>query len=137
MKITGVIRSATEITGCEGVLEFSGVDLVYSREMNKLAGERIELTLSDSGNYKYYGINYKWKAEWLKDIQEEIDWSQIKQDAQMVVWSNKPPKERYYRHFAEYKDGKIYCWSGGCTSWSVELPSGLDMEVWDNAIIRE
>ena len=137
MKITGVVRSAAEITGCNYVRAFSGDGINYTCAMNELAGKRISLEAPSLHSYNYYGERDTWKAEWLKDIQEEIDWSQVKKDAEMVVWSNSRPTVKFHKHFAEYKDGKIYCWSGGCTSWSVVTTLYLTMEVWDNVELQK
>ena len=54
----------------------------------------------------------------LKPYEEhEIDWCKVSVDTPILVrdyedeaWSKK--------YFAKYKNGIVYTWAGGCTSWS-------------------
>lgn len=45
-----------------------------------------------------------------------IDWSNIPVDTPIIV--NELPSVELRRYFKEYKDGKVYYFSGGRTSWS-------------------
>lgn len=63
--------------------------------------------------------------EWLESylyikIDEHIDvvdWENVPVDTKIIV-SHLPNSADYYRYFAEYKDGKVYAWDCGATSWS-------------------
>lgn len=46
-----------------------------------------------------------------------IDWENVPVDTKIIV-SHLPNSADYYRYFAEYKDGKVYAWDCGATSWS-------------------
>ena len=59
------------------------------------------------------------------EFAEVIDWSKIPVDTKVLVSSS--GKDWHRRHFAEYKDGKVYCFNNGITSFTAqgsEFPSG-------------
>lgn len=85
----------------------------------------IELVeIPNTGLYKAMGANTlvfdkKGIENILKPYEEEpeIDWSKVSVDTPILVrdyedeaWSKK--------YFAKYKNGTVYAWAGGCTSWS-------------------
>jgi len=47
---------------------------------------------------------------------EEIDWSKIPKDTKVLVSRDNENWNR--RYFSHYKNGKIYCYRNGSTSWS-------------------
>ena len=55
----------------------------------------------------------KWK--YAKLAEPEIDWSKVKIDTAIYVKASKYGNW-FKRHFAEYKNGKIYTWGNGLTS---------------------
>ena len=62
----------------------------------------------------------KWKyaklAENEKERKElEVDWSKVNVDTPILVGEG--DGEWVKRYFAEYKDGIVYAWCGGSTSW--------------------
>lgn len=78
------------------------------------------------------GIVYAWdggKTSWNKDCmtswkyaklvedqkEPEIDWSKVEVDTVILVKTHKAG-EWFKRHFAEYKNGKVYTWDNGHTS---------------------
>ena len=65
------------------------------------------------------------QAMWLlEDYEEpEIDWNEVKVDTPILV-RNSEYGEWFKRYFAEYKNGKVYTWDNGCTSWSEEYMTG-------------
>lgn len=126
-KITGVVRSAEEITGIKGCCSFSGDGFLYSTAMNDLAGQTVELgvahpAVNAAGGYDYGQVRaipsleicWAWKKEWLKDIKEEevVDWSKVPVDAKIIVGG------LFCRHFAMYKGGLVLYFPHGKTSWS-------------------
>ena len=56
---------------------------------------------------------------WLLEEYEEpeVDWSKVAVDTPILVKDTE--YDRWIkRHFAEYKNGFVYAWNGGATSWS-------------------
>ena len=49
----------------------------------------------------------------------EIDWSKVEVDTPILVRDDEN-EEWHKRYFAKYKNGKVYAWSDGTTSWSTE-----------------
>lgn len=47
----------------------------------------------------------------------EVDWSKVKVDTPIMV-RNKEEEEWQKRHFSGFKNGKVYAWHDGLTSWS-------------------
>ena len=58
------------------------------------------------------------------EFEEVIDWSKIPVDTKVLVSKN--GKDWSRRHFAEYKDGKVYCFNSGVTSFTVKEGFFLD-----------
>ena len=71
---------------------------------------------------------------WLmKEYEElEVDWSKVKVDTPILV-RNSEYGEWFKRHFAEYKNGKVYTWDNGYTSWT----ACGDMGAWKYAKLAE
>ena len=62
----------------------------------------------------------KWKYAKLAENEEErkeleVDWSKVNVDTPILVGEG--DGEWVKRYFAEYKDGIVYAWCGGSTSW--------------------
>ena len=76
--------------------------------------------------YKSYetSIVTGWKYAELAEVDEEtgelkVDWDKVEIDTPILVRDF--AEDRWEaRHFAKYKNGKVYAWSGGVTSWSTE-----------------
>lgn len=70
---------------------------------------------------------------WLmKEYEEpETDWSKVEVDTPIFVRDSED-ENWYKRHFAKYKDGVIYTWDNGQTSWTA-----YDMMVWKFAKLAE
>ena len=67
------------------------------------------------------------QAMWLlEDYKEpEVDWSKVEVDTHILVRDREDATIPWVRrYFAEYKDGVVYAWNGGCTSWSEECMTG-------------
>ena len=48
-----------------------------------------------------------------------IDWYKVPVDTPILVRDFRD-EEWQRKHFALYKGGKVYAWSGRCTSWTIE-----------------
>ena len=63
-----------------------------------------------------YRWNYAKLAEDEKECKEpEVDWSKVNVDTPILVGEG--DGDWVKRYFAEYKDGIVYAWCGGSTSW--------------------
>jgi hypothetical protein len=63
-----------------------------------------------------------------------VDWSKVPVDTPIYVRSyERNTWEK--RHFAYFKDGKVYAWLNGATSWTVENPEYVFS--WQNAKLAE
>ena len=73
-----------------------------------------------------------WLMEEYEEPKEpETDWSKVKVDTPILVKSSEDGTWRK-RHFAKYKNGNVYAWSDGLTSWSA-----YDMMSWKYAKLAE
>ena len=73
------------------------------------------------------------RAIWLMEDYEEpeVDWSKVEVDTPILV-KNSEDEEWRKRHFAKYKNGNVYAWSDGLTSWTA-----YDKMVWKYAKLAE
>ena len=73
------------------------------------------------------------QAIWLlEDYKEpEVDWSKVEVDTPILV-KDFEGEEWRKRHFAKYKNGNVYAWSDGQTSWTA-----YDMMAWKCAKLAE
>lgn len=73
----------------------------------------------------------------LVDIAEElgiVDWSKVKVDTPILVKANEQD-DWEKRYFAYFKDGKVYAWLCGTTSWSTN--NDEDVMSWNYAKLAE
>ena len=70
---------------------------------------------------------------WLMEEYEEpeVDWSKVEVDTPILV-KNSEDEEWRKRHFAKYKNGNVYAWSDGLTSWTA-----YDKMAWKYAKLAE
>lgn len=61
------------------------------------------------------------------EFEEAMDWSKVPVDTKVLVSND--GKEWSRRHFAEYKDGKVYCFNSGVTSFTVKESYFLNEKV--------
>lgn len=74
-------------------------------------------------------------ALWLKqEYVEQVDWSKVKVDTPILV-KNTEKEEWEKRHFARFKNGKVYAWYDGLTSWSTAGED--DVNFWKYAKLAE
>ena len=57
-------------------------------------------------------------ALWLDEEYEaqEVDWSKVEVDTPILVSTS--GQDWIHRHFAEYRDGRVYAFDDGATSWT-------------------
>lgn len=70
---------------------------------------------------------------WLLEEYEEpeSDWNKVEVDTPILV-RDLEDEEWVRRYFAKYENGRVYAWSGGCTSWSEDCVTG-----WECAKLAE
>ena len=81
------------------------------------------------------GKCYLLQVMWLlEDYEEpETDWSKVEVDTPILVRDHEDGTTSWIRrYFAEYKDGVVYAWNSGCTSWSEKYMTG-----WEYAKLAE
>ena len=61
----------------------------------------------------------------------EVDWSKVEVDTPILV-RNREDEDWYRRYFAEYRDGVVYTWVNGATSWNATC-----MTEWKQAKLAE
>ena len=75
-----------------------------------------------------------WLLEEYKE--PETDWSKVKVDTPILVRDNEDTESATVvwlkRYFAEYKDGLVYAWTNGRTSWNEDKMHG-----WNYAKLAE
>lgn len=59
-----------------------------------------------------------WLDEEYQD-QEEVDWSNVKTDDPILV--SVDGQHWNHKHFAEYRNGRVYVFYDGATSWTTNL----------------
>ena len=75
---------------------------------------------------------------WLMEEYEEpeVDWSKVEVDTPILVRDNEDTESATVvwlkRYFAEYKDGLVYAWTNGRTSWNED-----EMYGWNYAKLAE
>ena len=78
------------------------------------------------------------KKQWLEqeyvEPEQQVDWSKVKVDTPILV-KNTEKEEWQKRHFARFKNGKVYAWYDGLTSWSTAGED--DVNFWKYAKLAE
>ena len=73
--------------------------------------------------------------QWLQSEHvEQVDWSKVKVDTPILIRESEQ-NSWLKRYFAKFKDGKVYAWNSGKTSWSIE--DKTDMLCWKYAKLAE
>ena len=86
--------------------------------------------LYDSNNYSINYNEYTISQLAEMDFEEVIDWSKVPVDTKILV-SNEGDKGWKRRYFAKYKDGKVYVWALGKTSFTAN--NNEDVTDWEYA----
>ena len=61
-------------------------------------------------------------SEYVEPIKPPVDWSRVPVDTPILV-RQRESRGWDRRYFAKYKNGLVYAWKQGATSWSVEDPA--------------
>ncbi len=84
----------------------------YKRYFAKYEDGKVYTWINGRTSWNETGI-YAWN--YAKLAEPEVDWSKVKVDTAIYVKASKYGNW-FKRHFAEYKNGKIYTWGNGLTS---------------------
>ena len=114
----------------------------YADEIKKYDGDSIctdfiEPYILKSINAKCINTScpkcHLYRAIWLMEEykEPEVDWSKVAVDTPILVKNSEDEMWRK-RHFAKYRNGNVYAWSDGQTSWTA-----YDMMVWNYAKLAE
>lgn len=77
----------------------------------------------------------KWLLTEYKEPKEpEVDWSKVKVDTPILVKDTEEGEWRK-RHFSGFKNGKVYAWCDGATSWTAD--GKYDVNSWKYAKLAE
>lgn len=105
-ELMDVIKTDGRICGFmenHGVPQMLGRDLKNLCEINCVAcGTALQLWLDE---------------EYEEPPKPEVDWNKVPVDTPILVRESKD-REWKRRYFAKYKDGIIFAWVGGYTSWT-------------------
>jgi len=126
--VTGIIKSAEQITGITGAQTFGGHDtqgyFKYDARLNPLAGQRVRFFPAEQPDYDYIvdttgGINIR--SAWATSIQTEVFWDEVPVDTPVEVSNDNLTWKKMY--FSEYiptspNGKKYYVWVAGRTSYS-------------------
>lgn len=64
--------------------------------------------------------------KWLEEEYEPaVDWSKVPVDAPILVKDERSSDKWFQRHFAYYRDGKVYAWKGGTTSYTSQHEAAI------------
>ncbi len=76
------------------------------------------------------------RKKWMDSEYAEppIDWSKVPVDTPILVRDNENDKWKR-RYFAKHKDGVVYAWCGGVTSWTSRTKD--DIYSWNYAELAE
>lgn len=120
-------KYADEIRELKSVIGIEWCDLFAKPKVLKLFGRKCEEVSC--------GLCNTLTTLWLlEDYEEpETDWSKVEVDTPILVRDHEDATTSWIRrYFAEYKDGVVYAWNGGCTSWSEKCMTG-----WEYAKLAE
>lgn len=100
--------------------------------MKYKVGDKFEIEVIAEGKFAkdYYvttvGIVNEEALNRLKKVEpkeSEVDWSKVDVDTPILVSTDKI--NWYRRYFATYRDGLVYAWQEGTTSWSADSKNAL------------
>ena len=98
----------------------SGCSVAFDKKANKLT--KCTNTPCENCAFNSSILNCRDKCkEWCESeyIEPEVDWSKVPVDTPVLVKDDKCDKW-INRYFAYYRDGKVFAYDCGATSWSVD-----------------
>ena len=77
--------------------------------------------LQSRENFKRIEENFCLDTILEMEFEEEINWEDVPVDTKILVKGNENDCQYLKRYFAEYKDGYIYTWAYGGTSFTTQV----------------
>ena len=111
----------------------SGHSIAFDKEANKLTGCN-KINCSECAFCSSSTTNCLDKIkEWCESeyVEPEVDWNKVPVDTPILVKDDKYDKW-INRYFAYYRDGKVFAYDCGATSWSVDN-SFTGTNIWEYA----
>ena len=119
-----------------GIIDLGMLALVQGQPSICRCGIMCDECLFDNHNFSCYDDALNWLFSEYKEEKEEkeVDWSKVKVDTPILVRDfEKAAWER--RYFAGFKDGEVYAWNGGLTSWTADDEKNVC--IWKYAKLAE
>ena len=117
-------------------------DEIKEYEGDSICADFVEPYILKSINAKCTNIScvkcHLYRTIWLMEEpkEPEVDWSKVEVDTPILVRDNEDTESATVvwlkRYFAEYKDGLVYAWTNGRTSWNEDKMHG-----WNYAKLAE
>ena len=116
-----------------GIINLATLALVQGQPSICKCGIMCDECLFDNHNFSCYDDALNWLFSEYKE-EKEVDWSKVKVDTPILVRDfEKAAWER--RYFAGFKDGEVYAWNGGLTSWTADDEKNVC--IWEYAKLAE
>lgn len=101
--------------GSKGII-VSGkiIDIITGTRLNEFSGYNEDLTVPF---YSQYDIMKATLNDEIIYERDEVDWTQVEVDTPVYVQGS-DNRVWFKRHFSHFKDGKVYAFNNGLTSWT-------------------
>lgn len=131
MKLTGILKSPNEILGVDKTVALinsfdsgTATEVSYPAKFGVYIGQRVNLKKDNDpfSNYDYAfwtdgGIVGFLRKEWLKDIQEEINWQEVQFEAKIEIECGEYKTKAYFHSYDSVRD-EVRIFIDGRTSWT-------------------
>lgn len=127
------IEKYKEVLVVEDIISPDKLALVQGQPHICKCGIMCDECLFDNHNFSCSNDALNWLFSEYKE-EKEVDWSKVKVDTPILVRDfEKAAWER--RYFAGFKDGEVYAWNGGLTSWTADDEKNVC--IWKYAKLAE
>ena len=116
-----------------GIINLGSLALVQGQPSICKCGIMCDECLFDNHNFSCYDDALNWLFSEYKE-EKEVDWSKVKVDTPILVKDTEEGEWRK-RHFSGFKNGKVYAWCDGATSWTAD--GKYDVNSWKYAKLAE
>ena len=116
-----------------GIINIGSLALVQGQPSICKCGIMCDECLFDNHNFSCYDDALNWLFSEYKE-EKEVDWSKVKVDTPILVKDTEEGEWRK-RHFSGFKNGKVYAWCDGATSWTAD--GKYDVNSWKYAKLAE
>ena len=91
----------------------------FNNDLSRKIPDEIKITkIYDLSEYASMSLEFSTEnRDLLWNIDDETDWSKVEVDTKVLV-RDRPNDDWVKRYFAKYKDGEVYVFKDGRTSWN-------------------